>query len=252
MIKIRFVAVICLVCKIFTFGAENKMDMDALLERHIYARGGMQALDSIQSIRMIGRNQLYGLDWTMMPLEICLSRDGKVRIDNYWFEGTIIQYCDRTKAVWKDPNTDRFEAMCEYQEQIVREWGDWYGILLHPARYGAKTELLETESTSQGMCYHVRLTTLHFDRYIFIHTQTFLIVKEVDSRLVDGVFITMEKYYNNYQVFKGVTFAMDIETSINGNPNYHYVFCDIQVNPEFFDSLFERKTDANYQEENEN
>jgi len=80
-------------------------ELDSIIKKCIDARGGLEKTCSIETIRKIGRNQLYGFDWTLMPLEICISRKGQVRIDNYWFEGTIIQLCDSSRAIWKDPNT---------------------------------------------------------------------------------------------------------------------------------------------------
>ena len=90
-------------------------ELDSIIKKCIDARGGEEKIASFETIRKIGRNQLYGLDWALMPLEICISGKGQVRIDNYWFEETIVQLYDSSRAVWKDPNTKKFEPMNPYQ-----------------------------------------------------------------------------------------------------------------------------------------
>lgn len=216
-------------------------DLESLINQHVQAKGGIEAIRSMQTVRMIGRCRLYELDWTNMPVELSISREGRIRIDNYWFESFIVQYCDHSRAIWKDPNTDRFEKMPPYQEEKVREMADLEGCFLFPEKKGYTLELSGSETVDGKTCWKIQLSHARFEREVYLDAETCLIFKEIDVRLVQGVRIRSEKYYRDYRFSGACLFPYEIETRINGHSNAHYLFCDIQVNPDFFDSLFDRK-----------
>ncbi|NQT27496.1 hypothetical protein HQ585_19235 [candidate division KSB1 bacterium] len=219
-------------------GAQN---LEEIINLHIEARGGLEVIRSVQTVRMIGRNQLYELDWTMMPVEISISRRGQIRIDNYWFEAFIVQYCDSSQAIWKDPNTERFEKMIPFQEEKVREMADLDGYFIDSESKGLSVELMGKGTCDNHQFWKIRLSHAKFERIVFINTETYLISKEIEFRQIQGVQTKMEKVYRDYRSISELVLPFEIETRLNGHSNSHFVFCDIQINPEFVDSLFDRK-----------
>jgi len=219
----------------------NANELDTIIKNCIKARGGLEKISTVETVRKIGSNRLYGLDWTLMPLEIYISRKGQVRIDNYWFEGTIIQLYDSSRAIWKDPNTKKFEPMVPYQLEKVREKSDLDGYFIDTNEKGYTLHYRGKQQLPCGECFKIIVESSNVLRDVYIDSKTFFIIKEVEQRLVGGVRIEMEKYYRDYRPVKGVYFPFDIETRIDGNTNNHYIFCNIQINPNFYDSLFNRE-----------
>jgi outer membrane lipoprotein-sorting protein len=186
----------------------HAITVDELVAKNVAARGGMDNLQAIKTLRMEGKLIVDG------GLEIAGTRIYK-RPSNFRFEGTLqgmtmIQSYDG-KGGWrifpfqgrKDPERTAAEDLKELGEQA-----DFDGSWVNAAAKGNKLEYLGTEDVDGTDAYKLKVTLANGDvEYVFFDSDQFLVIRSLQQRSVRGVEIQQEVEYSDYEKVNGAYFA---------------------------------------------
>ncbi len=213
--------------------------VDEIIAKNIQARGGLEKIKSLQSLRVTGRLSIGGFRAAFVQEN---KRPFKVREEQI-IQGMIGIDAYDGKTAWhvvpwegrKDPDllsTDDRKALVEdadIEDQLVD-----YKNKDHRAEY------MGHDSVEGSDCYKIKLTLADGDvRYYFIDTDAFLELKVENELNVRGTVRYSETYFGDYEKVDGLYFPFAIESGAKGDTERVKITIDkILVNPTLADSRF--------------
>ncbi len=181
---------------------------DELVAKNVAARGGMDSLQAIKTLRLEGKLIVDG------GLEIAATQIYK-RPSYYRFEGTLqgmtmIQSYDG-KDGWrifpfqgrKDPERTAADDLKEFSEQ-----SDFDGAWVNASAKGNKLQYLGAEDVDGTDAHKLKVTLANGDlEYVYFDSDQFLVIRTMQQRTVRGVEIQQETEYSDYEKVNGTYFA---------------------------------------------
>ena len=233
-----FILAAALLC-VFSMQAAE-LTVDEILAKNAEAKGGMDKLRALQSIRFSGKMSLGG--GLEAPFTMTKKRPENMRLE-FTIQGmTGTQAYDGSTAWMIMPflgKTDA-EAMPEDQKKMAREQADFDGPFIDTAKKGYKIELLGKEDVEGTSAYKLKLTDKDaVETIVFIDADSFLEIKSQSKRKVQGQDMESETTYGNYQEFNGLLFPMSLEMKPKGAPSGQTITLDkVELNPAVADDVF--------------
>jgi hypothetical protein len=212
--------------------AASAQTVDEIITRHIAARGGMEKIKAIQTVRMTGKMTVGpGFE---APMVMEMSRPDKMKMQ-FTIQGmTGVQAYDG-KVGWsvmpfmgkKDP-----EAMSADDVKELIDQSDIDGPLVDWKAKGHKLELLGKESVEGTDAYKLKLTMKSgTERIIYLDADNFLEIKNEGKRTVRGTELEFEGTMGDFKPVAGVLFPYSMENSAKGHPEKQKLTVDsIAVN----------------------
>ncbi|HET8796752.1 MAG TPA: hypothetical protein VFO89_03635 [Thermoanaerobaculia bacterium] len=215
------------------------LTVDEILARNAAAKGGLEKIHALQSIRMSG-TMAYGP--MEAPFVVTKKRPESVKID-FTVQGmTASQSYDGTTG-WavtpflgrKDP-----EPLSGDDLRLLREQADFDGPLVDSAKKGHTIELLGSGTIDGTPVYNLRLVTKEgSETLVAIDAASFLEIRIEGRRRVQGQEMETETTIGNYQNVDGLLFAHSIESRVKGTPTAQIItFEKIELNPPVDDAAF--------------
>jgi len=216
------------------------LTVDEILAKNAEARGGMEKLRAVKSLRFSGKMAMMGME---APITYSQARPDKMRMD-FTLQGmTVIQAYDGSTG-WmvmpfmgkKDP-----EAMTGDMLKDVKEQADIDGPFVDYAKKGHKVELLGKADVEGTPTYKVRLLTKDgTDATAYFDTETFLQVKTEAKRKMQGQEIESQTTFGNYQEVEGLLLPFSIEMSSKAAPTQKQSITieKAEINPAIDDVTF--------------
>lgn len=217
-----------------------ELTVDEILAKNAEAKGGMDKLRALQSIRFSGKMSLGG--GMEAPFTMTKKRPENMRLE-FTIQGmTGTQAYDGATAWMVMPflgKTDP-EAMPEDQSKMAKEQADFDGPFIDPAKKGYKIELLGKEDVEGTSAYKLKLTNKDaVETIVFVDADSFLEIKSQSKRKVQGQEMESETTYGNYQEFGGLLFPMSLEMKPKGQPSGQTITLDkVELNPTVADDSF--------------
>jgi outer membrane lipoprotein-sorting protein len=221
-------------------GSATAETVDELIEKNAKAKGGMEKIKSVQTMRMTGKMIMgQGME---APFTMTAKRPKNTRVE-FTFQGmTGIQAYDG-KTAWmvmpfmgkKDP-----EAMPSEETKNMEEQADFDGPLIDYKAKGHTVELLGKESVEGSDAFKLKVTLKNGEvRTIYLDAETFLEVKAEAKRMVRGTEIEGESLFGDYKEVDGMMVAHVMESGAKGSPQRQkMVFEKVEFNVPLADSLF--------------
>lgn len=220
--------------------AAQDLTADQVIAKSIQARGGMEKLKAVKSLRMTGK-MLVGPGMEA-PVTMELKRPASFRME-FTFQGlTGVQAYDG-KTGWrvmpfqgkKDP-----EPMGEEEVKLAAEQADMDGPLVDYKDKGNTVELLGKESVEGAPAYKLKVTLKNGGiRTIYFDADSFLELKTESKVTLRGTEREGESSLGDYKEVDGLMFAYSIEASQKGSPMKQKITLDkIEVNPAIEDARF--------------
>lgn len=195
-------------------GTAQAMTADELVAKNVAARGGMESIAAIKSLRVEGKMHIAGFG-----VDIDASQTFK-RPGSYRFEGTLqgltmVQSYDGKEA-WrispfqgrKDP-----ERISADDAKSLAESADFDGAWVDAAAKGNKLDYLGTEDVGGTDAYKLKVTLKNGDvQYVYFDPDAFLVIRTVDQHMVRGVEQRSESDYSDYEKINGAYFAFATST----------------------------------------
>ena len=219
----------------------SAMTADELVAKNVDARGGMDSIAAIKSLRLEGKLHIanFGVD-----VEATQSYK---RPDEYRFEGTLqgmtmVQSFDGKEA-WrifpfqgrKDPERTSADDAKELAEQA-----DFEGPWIHAQAKGNKLEYLGTEDVDGDAAHKLKVTLANGDvEYVWFDPDAFLVIRTLAQRTVRGVEQREESDYSDYEKVNGTYIAFSTTSGNVGDPQKNTFTVDkAEANVALDDSWF--------------
>ena len=214
--------------------------VDEIIAKNIQARGGMDKLKSVKSIRTTATMTMGpGME---APGTMVQKRPEMARLE-FTVQGlTAVQAYDGSKA-WqimpfmgkKDP-----EPMSADDTKEMEENADLDGPLVDYKAKGHKIELLGKEKVEGTDVYKLKVTLKNGDvQTEFIDADSFLVIKKETTRTVRGTEHTIESSIGDYKEVDGVIFPFAVENSMKGSDQKEKITVSkIELNVPADDSMF--------------
>ena len=220
--------------------ASGTPTVDELIAKSVEARGGMEKMKAVQSIRMTGKMTMgQGME---APMVIEMKRPKALRME-FTFQGmTGIQAYDG-KAGWavmpfggkKDPEPMNAEDLQEADENA-----DIDGPLVDYKSKGYTVELIDKEKVEGSDAYKLKVNMKNGTvRYIYLDADTMLEIKNEGKRMIRGSEIEFVSTIGDYKEVGGLLFPYSIESGAKGHPEKQNIIIDkIELNPKLEDARY--------------
>jgi outer membrane lipoprotein-sorting protein len=218
--------------------------VDDVIAKNIQARGGIDKLKSIQTLRMSGKVDLGSI---ILPVTITSARPGKIRIE-FTVQGlTGVQAYDG-KGGWqlmpfqgkKDPEALGGDELKQFSHDA-----DFDGPLVNYKDKGYKAELIGKEQIEGTDAYKIKVTLKDGDiRYIFLDADSYLEIEEREKVTVRGSQQDVKTVMGDYKEVEGLMFAFSLHTVVEGDtgpmPGDRKITVEkFEINPKLEEGIFE-------------
>lgn len=220
--------------------ASGTPSVDELIARNIAARGGMEKMKAVQTIRMTGKMTMgQGME---APMMMEMKRPKAMRME-FTFQGmTGIQAYDG-KAGWqvmpfggkKDP-----EPMSAEDLQEADENADIDGPLVDYKSKGYAVELVDKEKVEGSDAWKLKVDMKNGTvRYVYLDADTMLEIKNEGKRMIRGSEVEFESTIGDYKEVGGLMFPYSIEMGAKGHPEKQNIIIDkVELNPKLEDARY--------------
>jgi outer membrane lipoprotein-sorting protein len=234
----RLVIAACLAPALFGIAA-SAQSADDIVNKHIAARGGLEKMRAIKTLKMSGTATLGpGLQ---APFTMQLVRPGRMRMELSIQGKALVQATDGSAPWMINPfaGSTTAEAMSAEDAKDVEQQADIDGPLVDYKAKGHTVELVGKEDFEGTDVYKLKLTLKGGDvQYIYLDASTLLQLRETTKRTRDGKEMEIESFASNYKPVEGVLMPFAVETKINGQPQFAVALDSIEVNKPVDESVF--------------
>jgi outer membrane lipoprotein-sorting protein len=213
---------------------------DELVARNIEARGGLEKIKAVQSMRMTGTMRLGD---ESLPTVLELKRPGKTRWE-FTLEGqTAVQAYDGTTAWATIPFAGQTEpqVMSADETRDIELQADMDGPLVDAAAKGNAIELVGREKIDGEIeAWRLRVTRKNGEaRDLYLDAKTHLQVLAVTRRTADGRDVEIRSRISDYRDVQGLKLPHSFEATASGLPQTQSLkFEKIELNVAIDDSRF--------------
>jgi hypothetical protein len=258
--------------------AHGNLTAAQIVDKHVAARGGLQAWRAVQTMSLTGKMDagagdsparalriarggkaptgnaalaptVTGSDkgeadrQVQLPFVLQTKRPNKSRLEIEFAGKTAIQVYDGTQG-WKlRPflNRNDVEPFTAQEAKAEAEKGDMVDSLVDYAAKGTKVELEKAEPVEGHDAYKLKLRMKGGEiRHVWIDAQSFLDVKvEGVQRRMDGRMHDVWIYQRDFRPVQGLMIPFVQETAVDGYPGTHKMVIEkVAMNPKLDDALF--------------
>jgi outer membrane lipoprotein-sorting protein len=251
-----------------------------ILEKHVAARGGVQAWKAVQTMQLSGKMEAGRGDdveradklvnmtkeaagkansaevvaanvdpksskQIQLPFTLDLKRPNLMRLEIEFDGKTAVQVFDGQHG-WKyRPFLNRKDVEPFTAEEAGAEAtrGDLDGPLIDYAAKGTKVELEGADLVDSQPAYRLKVTTTGGSaKHIWIDAKTFLDVKvEGLPKRMDGKMHPVYVYQRDFRPVQGVLIPFVLETQVDGYPDTHTTLVEkAAVNPQLDSAAFSK------------
>jgi outer membrane lipoprotein-sorting protein len=214
--------------------------LDEVLAKNYKARGGLDKLKAVQTVRMTGtmtvgpgmeaplvleqkRPNMFRMEFTLQGMTGVQAYDGKTGWQLMPFQGR------------KDPEPLPEDAMKQVEEQA-----DFDGPLVDYKAKGNAVELVGKEKVEGSDAYKLKVTLKTGDlRYIYLDADSYLEVRVEEKSTVRGTDVESETTIGDYKEVGGLMFPFAVESGQKGSPQKMKMTVDkIELNVPIDDAPF--------------
>ncbi|MFP5247876.1 MAG: outer membrane lipoprotein-sorting protein [Thermoanaerobaculia bacterium] len=225
---------------LFALAAQGAdLTVDEILAKNAEAKGGIEKLRALKSVRFTGKLSLGG--GLEAPLTLVKSRPENMRLD-FTLQGlTGTQAYDGTNGWMVMPFLGKKDAEAMSAEMLkdAREQADFDGPFIDSEKKGYKIELLGDAEVSGTKAYKLKLTREGNETLFYIDATSFLDIKTESKRKMQGQEVEAETTMGNYREFEGLLFPTSIEMKAKGAPAGQTITIEkVELNPAIETDLF--------------
>lgn len=222
-----------------TLAAALGQSVDDVIAMATEARGGLEKMRAVQSVRMKGKATMGpGLE---APITIEMKRPRSARME-FTIQGmTGVQAYDGQKAWGISPMGSRQpEPMPAEMAKDLDAQADIDGPLVDYKAKGHQVELVGQEKLEDRDAWKLKLTLKSGDvRYVYIDALSRLEIRNESRRTIRGTEVELENTIGDYKEVGGVLWPHSIHSGAKGRPEKQtFVFESIEVNPAIEDGRF--------------
>ena len=212
---------------------------DEIIARNIQARGGLEKLRSIQTLRTTAQLLIFGFHAGYIEEK---KRPNDVR-ESFALQGMTQLEAYDGKTAWqvnpfegrKDP-----ELLSADDSKPLIEDADIEGQLVDYKEKGSSAELLGHDTVEGTDCYKIKVTLKNGDIFIYyLDADSALELKLETQRLIRGALQYQEQVYGDYEQVDGIYFPFAIDSVEKGSQNHmKFTVEKVETNVPLQDGLF--------------
>ena len=214
--------------------------VDEIIAKHVAARGGMDKLKSVQSLRMSGRMTMGpGIE---APVSVEVKRPHRMRMEMQFQGMTAIQAYDGTSGWSIMPFGGRTDAQPMSPDDVkeAEDMADMDGVLVDYKAKGHTVELVGKDKVEGTDAYKLKVKLKNGDeRYVFLEAESFMEIRNEGKRKIRGSDVEVEASFGDFKEVGGTMFPHSIEQAMKGSPQKQSITIDkIDINPPLDESRF--------------
>ncbi|MGA7409711.1 MAG: outer membrane lipoprotein-sorting protein [Bryobacteraceae bacterium] len=219
--------------------AESTLSVDQIIAKNIQARGGLEKIKAVQTMRATGKINQGDFRATYVQEN---ERPNKVR-EEFIIQGMAQVEAYDGKTGWKvspfEGRKDPDLLSADDMKGLVAD-ADIDGQLVDYKNKDHRAELIGHDSVEGTDCYKIKLTLSNSDvRYYYIDTDSFLELKVETERTIRGTVRYSETYYGDYDQVNGIYFPFAFESGQKGSPfRVKFTVDKIEINVPINDARF--------------
>ena len=214
--------------------------VDEIIAKNVQARGGLEKLKGVQSIRFTGKMTVGpGIE---APVTLELKRPKNMRME-FTFQGmTGIQGYDGKDGWMIMPfrGTKTPEPMAADDLKEADEQADIDGPLVDYKAKGHSVELVGKDKVEGADAYKIKVTLKNGDViHFFIDSDAFLDVKAESKRMIRGSEVEAETSFSDYKEVGGLVYPHAIEAGPKGSAQKQKITIEkVEINPVLDEARF--------------
>ncbi len=219
------------------------MTVDELVAKNIEARGGLDKLRAITSLRLTG-SATFGGDEGGLEAQFAVAqkRGGRIRVEVVLQGLTAVDAYDGTEG-WKvEPFQGRIDAFKVSADEVkeMAQDADIDGPLVDWKAKGHKVDYLGTEDIDGTQAHKLRVVLKDGDvQYSYLDPDYFLEIRTTMERKIRGTERVSETDIGNYEQVQGTWIPLATESGRKGRPRSSRItFARAEANVELDDALF--------------
>ncbi len=235
---LRFAFLLLTVAACFSSSAVGQ-SVDEIIAKNIHARGGLEKLESVRSIRTTAKFTQGSFRADVLQEN---KRADKVR-EEFIIQGMAQVQAYDGKQGWqispfggrKDP-----ELLSQDDLKSLVVDADIDGPLIQYKEKGHKAELVGHDSMEGTDCFKIKLSMKNGDvRYYYLDTDSYLELKIEIQTTIRGALQESELYYGDYEEVNGIFYPFNIEQGQKGSSSRSQISVEkIEQNIPLEDTLF--------------
>ena len=213
--------------------------VDEVIAKSIEARGGLEKMKAVQSVRMTGKMTMGpGIE---APVTIEMKRPRNARLE-FTFQGmTGVQAYDGQQGWGISPMGSRQpEPVPAEMAKELDNQADIDGPLVDWKAKGHQVELVGKDKVEGSDAWKVKVLLKSGDvEHIYLDAETYLPIKSESKRTIRGSETEVESTIGDYKEAGGVLWPHSIQSGAKGRPEKQSLTVDaIEVNPAIDDAKF--------------
>jgi photosystem II stability/assembly factor-like uncharacterized protein len=222
---------------------ESSAKTDELIDRHIVARGGLDKLRALKSVRLTGTARFSEYDLEIeASYGLAQKRPQSIRVEIAMQGLTGVDAFDG-KEVWStepwDGRRDPFRQSADESKELMH-LADLDGPLVDWRSKGHRVEYLGLDEIDGAQAHKLRVTLKDGDvEYHYLDQDNLLAIRIVYERRVRGVERIIESDLGDYEQVAGVWTPFSIDSGRKGAPRtFHLTIDRAEANVELDDAAF--------------
>jgi hypothetical protein len=206
--------------------------VDELIAKASEARGGLDKMKSVESVRMTGKMTMGpGLE---APITVEMKRPKNARME-FTIQGmTGVQAYDGQQAWGISPmGPQKAEPLPPEMAKDLDNQADIDGPLVDYKAKGHQVELVGKEKVEGSDAWRLKVTLKSGDvQHIFLDADSFLEIRSESKRTVRGSEMELETTIGDYKEVGGLLWPHSIQSGARGRPEKQALTFDkIEINP---------------------
>jgi hypothetical protein len=220
-------------------GPARAQTVDEIIARSFEARGGLDKVKAIRSLRMTGRATVA--PGTEAPVTIEIKRPSSLRLEFAFEDAHAVQAYDGRRAWGIAPGETQPRSLPAEAAKTMAQQTDLEGPLADYAAKGHQVELVGREKVDGGDAWKLRVTRKDGDvEYHYIDVKSYLPVRVSVERTVRGTKIQSETKLGDYRkIGSGYLWPFLLESGAAGRSERQRMqLKNVEVDPAIDDSRF--------------
>ena len=192
--------------------------VDEIVAKNLQAKGGVEKLKAIQTMRMTGKVATQGME---MPMTIVSKRPNLMYQEMQVQDKKIVSAFDGETAWTINPfmGSDVPQELQGQQAEMAKEQADLDGVLVDYKTKGHTVELVGSEEINGTRVHKLKMTRKSGRvAYLYLDASTGIDVKMTTEMQQGGKTFSLETELSNYQTVDGITMPFTIRQVMNGMP----------------------------------
>lgn len=193
---------------------------DELAAKNVEAKGGLEKLHAIKSLRLSGTLRLQN-DTVQLGYVALIKQPGSIRYEASLQGLTEVQAYDGSQAWQINPfqgRKDPEKLSADDAKGLGEDAADFAGALVDYQAKGYRLELLGTEDIDGTEAYKLRVTRANGDlTTVYLDPDYFLEIRTENRRIEHGVPVDSVTDYGDYEKVAGVFLPFSQVTALRGS-----------------------------------